>query len=47
MMVLVENQQIKMVAEGVKLYQENECDFLIGLGGGSQWIVLRLLVNGS
>lgn len=25
----------KMVAEGVKLYQENECDFLIGLGGGS------------
>ena len=25
----------KMVNEGVKLYQENECDFLIGLGGGS------------
>lgn len=25
----------KMVAAGVKLYQENNCDFLIGLGGGS------------
>lgn len=25
----------KMVVEGVKLYQENNCDFLIGLGGGS------------
>lgn len=25
----------KMVEEGVKLYKENDCDFLIGLGGGS------------
>lgn len=24
-----------MISEGVKVYQENECDFLIAIGGGS------------